>query len=153
CYVEGAPRVIAWFCSRGVLEDLCSLADPSAWTCTSPIRAVSRSRRPVVWRAAQASDGPSCSAVRDEKAPISRARSALALLPFHGCADWLELAIPSMTTQTRRPEAIVVVDDASPSSPREIVERHPTVTLVRSPSRVGPYRLIQQVIEDTSFDT
>ena len=34
----------------------------------------------------------------------------------------------------------------------DAVERHPGVTLLHAPENVGPYRLIQQVMEDTDYD-
>jgi glycosyltransferase involved in cell wall biosynthesis len=55
-------------------------------------------------------------------------------------------------TQTRLPEGIVVIDDGSGKPPVTIVEEFPSVTLLNSPHQVGPYRLIQQVIDDTNYD-
>jgi hypothetical protein len=149
CYVEEPARVLSWSCSRGVLQDLAALAPPSSWNCASPIRAVIASGRPVAWLSCPLAEPKSATA---PDPPISRASRVLAILPFWARDEWLALAIGSLAMQTHRPDAIVVVDDASPVSPRAIVERFPGVTLLRSPTRVGPYRLAQQVIDDTRFD-
>jgi hypothetical protein len=53
--------------------------------------------------------------------------------------------------QTRPPNGIVVIDDASEHPPIDIVAEFPTVTLLASDRNVGPYRLIQQVIEITNY--
>jgi glycosyltransferase involved in cell wall biosynthesis len=45
-----------------------------------------------------------------------------------------------------------VIDDGSDDPPTSIVKEFPKVTLLTSPLNVGPYRLIQQVIEDTNYD-
>jgi glycosyltransferase involved in cell wall biosynthesis len=76
----------------------------------------------------------------------------LAIVPHHRCEPWLEQCLSSLTRQTRPPEAIVVVDDASPAPPSDIVARFPAVTLLRARSNVGPYRMIQSVIDGTAFD-
>ena len=46
----------------------------------------------------------------------------------------------------------MVVDDASPAPPRDIVAGFPTVTLLRARENGGPYRLVQTVIDGTDFD-
>lgn len=74
------------------------------------------------------------------------------LIPYFKCEEWLEQCLDSMVRQTRPPEAIVVLDDASPQPPLGIVKKFPTVTLMRSPENGGPYRLIQSLIDQTQFD-
>lgn len=152
CYVEGPPRALAWHATRGVLEDACRLATPASWDATTPIRAVARSGRSLAWLSPPVANRAARSRVTDGGAPIARGRSVLAVVPYYADDRWLALSIASLTQQTRRPDAIVVVDDASPVSPRPILERFADVTLVRSPARVGMFRLLQQVIEDTRFD-
>jgi hypothetical protein len=76
----------------------------------------------------------------------------LALIPHFECEEWLEDALASLTSQTRQVDAIVVIDDASDRPPVDIVERHPAVTLLHADRNVGPYRLVQQVIEETDYD-
>lgn len=45
-----------------------------------------------------------------------------------------------------------MVDDGSPVPPAKIVAEFPSVTLLTAPATVGPYRLVQQVIQDTVYD-
>ncbi|MEA2272396.1 MAG: hypothetical protein QOI98_1104, partial [Solirubrobacteraceae bacterium] len=78
--------------------------------------------------------------------------SVLALIPHFKCEEWLDDCLESLERQTRPLDGIVVIDDCSDSPPVHIVERYPSVTLMHAAENVGPYRLIQQVIEDTSYD-
>ncbi len=75
--------------------------------------------------------------------------TVLALVPHFRCERWLDHCLSSLVGQTRPPDGIVVIDDASPSPPLDIVRRHRNVTLLRAARNVGPYRLVQQVIDDT----
>jgi glycosyltransferase involved in cell wall biosynthesis len=54
--------------------------------------------------------------------------------------------------QTHPLDAIVVIDDASAVPPIDIVRAFPSVTLLVAETNVGPYQLIQHVIEKTRFD-
>ncbi len=92
---------------------------------------------------ARSSEGP---------AKLSPRSRVLALVPHFNCEQWLGQALDSLLGQTRPPNAIAVLDDASTNSPLEIVRKYPTVTLLRSPENVGPYRLLQTVIDQTAFD-
>ena len=76
----------------------------------------------------------------------------LVLVPYYNCEQWLEQCLDSLVNQTHAPRAIAVLDDASTKPPLEIVKRFPKVTLLRSAENVGPYRLLQSVIEQTGFD-
>jgi glycosyltransferase involved in cell wall biosynthesis len=80
--------------------------------------------------------------------------SVLAVIPHYRCEQWLGDAIESLLDQTRPPEAIVVVDDASPgpSTVTAVVARYPQATLLRADANVGPYALVQQVIDATGYD-
>jgi glycosyltransferase involved in cell wall biosynthesis len=80
--------------------------------------------------------------------------TVLALIPHHGCEQWLDDAITSLLDQHRRPDGIVVIDDASPDvdAVARIVRRHPEVALLHADRNVGPYALIQQVIDQTGYD-
>ncbi len=76
----------------------------------------------------------------------------LALVPHFNCEQWLGQCLDSLLGQTRPPNAIAVLDDASTNAPLEILHQYPTVTLLRSPENVGPYRMLQTVIDQTGFD-
>jgi hypothetical protein len=144
------PRMLPWHCSRGVLDDLVAHSNPFDWSSTSPIRALTKTRRRVSWQSARVAEEEPVSPV--SRPTVSMTSRVLAIMPHYECDEWLYLALASLTNQTRPPDAIVVVDDGSRSSPREVVEEFPEVTLLRTPIHVGHYRTTQQVIDDTDFD-
>ena len=76
----------------------------------------------------------------------------LAIVPHYRCEEWLGQCLRSLTRQTRPPQAIVVVDDASPTPPHDVVRQFAGVTLLRARENVGPFRLVQTVIDRTQFD-
>ncbi|MCI0582294.1 MAG: glycosyltransferase, partial [Chloroflexi bacterium] len=76
----------------------------------------------------------------------------LAFVPHFNGHRWLEQCLESLARQSRPPDAIVVVDDHSASSPAQIVGRFDGVTFLRASTNVGPYRLLQQIVRDTDCD-
>jgi len=80
--------------------------------------------------------------------------SVLALIPHHDCEEWLADALESLLAQTRPLDGIVVIDDASTdlAGVTRIVGRYPRVTLLASDRNVGPYALVQQIIDETGYD-
>lgn len=100
------------------------------------------------------SPGSSVSAPRSTEGEIhlSRISRILAIIPHFACEPWLDQALRGLRAQTRPLDGIVVVDDCSPSPPAEIVGRYPEVTLLSSPRRAGPYQLIQEIFDSTSYD-
>ena len=85
---------------------------------------------------------------------LTTVSTVLALIPHHECEEWLAGCLDSMERQSRPLDGIVVLDDASGPPPVEIVERFPNVTLMkaRNDENVGPYRLVQQAIDDHPYD-
>lgn len=85
---------------------------------------------------------------------IHRGASVLALIPHLGCEDWLGDALESLLRQTTPLDAITVIDDASPDDRAllTLAERFPQVTFLASDRNVGPYALVQQVIDGTGYD-
>lgn len=83
---------------------------------------------------------------------LNRSSSVCALVPHYECHAWLADCLSSLLAQTRPLDAIVVIDDASSHPPLDIVSAFPGVTLLVAERNVGPYHLIQQVIEQTQFD-
>jgi glycosyltransferase involved in cell wall biosynthesis len=83
---------------------------------------------------------------------LSRNSSVLTVIPHFKCEPWLGDCLDSLMRQTRPPEGIVVIDDASGEPPIDIVREFPTVTLLESTENVGPYRLSQEVIANTLYD-
>src|SRR5439155_11639166 len=88
----------------------------------------------------------------DGTPPLRRDATVLAVVPHYRCEAWLAQCLRSLARQTRPPQAIVVVDDGSASPPVDLVAGFPGVTLLAAASNVGPYRLVQTVIEQTRFD-
>lgn len=60
-------------------------------------------------------------------------------------------AIRSLLAQTRLPDVIVVLDDASEGFGPETVISHPLISVYRSTENVGPYRLIEWAIRNVPF--
>jgi len=83
---------------------------------------------------------------------ILTSSSVLAVVPHFNCNDYLEQCLQSLVSQTRLLDGIVVVDDGSDVLPVETVKKFKEVTLLKSPLNVGPYRLIQQVINESAYD-
>ena len=146
------PSVLTWCCSRGVLEDLLRLAHPIDWDGAAPIRALQKSRRKVTWLSARLAADPHRRRPPLSATAITRSSKVLAIVPYYACDDWLHLCLGSLTGQTRPPDAIVVVDDASPRAPRDIVAEFDRVTLLRANVHGGQWAALQQVIEQTTFD-
>lgn len=85
-------------------------------------------------------------------AGLRRSSSVLAVVPHRESASWLAGCLDSLLRGTRPPDGIVVVDDASSTPPVDVVRRFPAVTLLAAAENVGPYRLVQAVIEQTGYD-
>jgi hypothetical protein len=83
---------------------------------------------------------------------LTRQSTIAALVPHYHCEQWLDDCLSSLAQQTRPLDAIVVLDDGSPAPPVDIVKAYPHVTLLAAPDNVGPYRLLQQAIDDTDYD-
>jgi glycosyltransferase involved in cell wall biosynthesis len=78
--------------------------------------------------------------------------TVLALIPHFECEQYLDDCLAALTAQTRPLDGIVVIDDVSARAPVDIVRRYPNVTLLQAEENSGPYRLVQQVINDTDYD-
>jgi hypothetical protein len=91
-------------------------------------------------------------ATATQRRPLTRASTVAALIPHYACDEWLGDALETLVAQTRPLDAIVVIDDASDEPPVEVVLRHEQVTLLQADRNGGPYRLVQQVIDDFPFD-
>jgi glycosyltransferase involved in cell wall biosynthesis len=85
-------------------------------------------------------------------AHLRRDSTVLALIPHFKCEDYLDDCLAALVAQTRPLDGIVVIDDASQEPPIGIVRRYPGVTLMSASENSGPYRLVQQVINDTDYD-
>ena len=79
--------------------------------------------------------------------------TVLAVVPYWRCERWLPRCLHSLVNQTRLLTNIVVIDDGSEILPTEIVKAFPEVTLLssRHSPQVGPYRLVQSVVEQVDY--
>jgi hypothetical protein len=76
----------------------------------------------------------------------------LAVIPYYEAEGYLDAAIDSLVKQTRPVQGIVVIDDCSSVAPTKTLEKFPGVTLLRAEENSGPFRLIQEVIDNTDYD-
>ncbi|MEA2305396.1 MAG: hypothetical protein QOH43_2676, partial [Solirubrobacteraceae bacterium] len=97
-------------------------------------------------------DHPRAAGEQPHAPRLHRDCTVLALIPHFECEQYLDDCLAALTTQTRPLDGIVVIDDVSAEPPLEIVKRYPGVTLMRSAENSGPYRLVQQVMNDTDYD-
>ncbi len=95
---------------------------------------------------------PATPAISSIKSTLSKHSRVLAIVPHKDCNLWLETALLSLIHQTRSPDAIAVVDDGSAEFPSEICEKYPQVSLLSSPGGVGPYQIVQSLVEATDFE-
>ncbi len=139
-----------WACTTGTAMDLLkSTASPEEW---SLAQLVNKDIHPLRCRSFSFPT-PSGGTFEGESGPEITTRSkVLAVIPHYKCEPWLARCLESMVRQTRPPDAVVVVDDGSNQPPLDIVKQFPAVTLLRTRENVGPYRIIQQVIQETAFD-
>ena len=74
----------------------------------------------------------------DVPAPSAAPAYVVAIVVTHDATRWLDQALPAVARQTRRPDAVVVVDTGSlDASPRLAAELVPTATIVELGRRVG----------------
>jgi glycosyltransferase involved in cell wall biosynthesis len=83
---------------------------------------------------------------------LHRQSTVLALIPHYQCEEYLSDCLAALSAQSRPLDGIVVIDDASVQPPISIVRQFPGVTLMSATENSGPYRLVQQVINDTDYD-
>ena len=153
-YPEWNCQVHEWFC-RGWLLHRQSLAWPleKGHRFGLSLLAIAHANqgRLIHWRAPSPSTPPPPAPATD-KPPLTQTSRILTLISHYRCEETLAQAINSMVHQSRPPDAIVVMDDASKNPPTDIVAAFPNVTLLRSRENVGPYRLFTKVIQDTDYD-
>ena len=144
---------VAWIASRSIVQSvLPQLNELDNWTVLEVALALERSNIPFRWGAISGSKSELPKQKSGSPVPLTANATVLALVPHYRCETWLHRCLRSLVTQTRLPEGIVVIDDGSGKPPVTIVEEFPSVTLLTAPHQVGPYRLIQQVIDDTNYD-
>ncbi len=83
---------------------------------------------------------------------ICRDSRVLAVITHFGYERWLGECLASIVRQTRPPDGIVVVDDGSTRPPIDVARRFPQVTLLGAAQNVGPYRLLQSLLQCIDHD-
>jgi glycosyltransferase involved in cell wall biosynthesis len=96
--------------------------------------------------------GPLATNNQPPSSGLHQTSSVLAIVPHYKCEPWLSDCLDSLVRQTHPLDGIVVIDDGSGAPPTDIVRQFPAVTLLASSENVGPYRLTQTVIEQTTYD-
>lgn len=105
------------------------------------------------WGAVAVCDGVRAPDRDVAQAPAISARSrVLVAIPHYRGETWLAECLSSVLAQTRPPEAIAVLHDGPEAPPEHIVAQFPGVSLYRSAEQVGPYALVQSLIDQTDFD-
>jgi len=153
---ESAARTVCasgWVAPAEVAKQLLAATPQiSAWSLPNLIAAVEGSGRRWRWASSRIETEelePSFSVQH----PLITTRSrVLAVVPHYGCEEWLAQCLYSLTSQTRPPDNIVVVDDGSGKPPREIVRIFPEVTLLSTPANIGPENILHEVIRVMDYD-
>jgi hypothetical protein len=132
------------------VADLC----PSSLSLLQLADALEQNNFSIRWQSTFATDIPCDDQAQDwvhsaYRWPVEP--TILALIPHWRCEPWLRQCLASLLHQTHALTNIVVIDDASEPPPLEIVRDFSQVTLLTAPARVGPYRLIQSVIDQTDY--
>ncbi len=144
---------VAWIASTGLAQSvLPQLNESDSWNLLEMAQVLEQDSIPFQWGAIRTSQSDVPLPKSDLPVSLTLDFTVLAIVPHYHCEAWLRRCLSSLVTQTRPPQGIVVVDDGSGSPPVTITEEFPNVTLLASPFNVGPYRLIQQVIDDTNYD-
>ena len=142
---------IGWLATGDLLDVLGGQHSPLGGSFLSLADWIHRERLSIEIASARVADDVPAPPTRPAASLNERSR-ILAIVPYFRCEPWLATALASLTSQTRRPDAVVVIDDGSPDPPTDIVEQFAGCTLLVADRNYGPYRMIQQVIADTDFD-
>ena len=118
----------------------------------------------INWQSATGNDSPSNQRRRLRLKLCNRLETfhwpthptVLALVPHWRCEPWLSRCLSSLCQQTYPLTHIVVIDDASKQPPTQLIqklsEQYSTpITLLQSAARVGPYNLVQSVVDRTNY--
>ena len=156
-----APRVtareyeggaIGWLASRYLVDILPALGPTSRWTLSNFAAAARSDGRKFIWPSLPAGPPLAAESAHAGRPEVARQSSVLAIIPHYGCEPWLPECLESLAGQTRRLEGIAVIDDHSGEPPVEITRRFPQVSLLATEENVGPYRIVQEVIDRTGYD-
>jgi hypothetical protein len=145
--------VTAWVASAALLAALRPALGATRLDLHGLIAAIEAQGLQAAFRSAPAfAAGVAPPAAASGPPPLRRDARVLALVPHYACERWLGRCLAALTGQTRPPEAIAVLDDASPEPPRDVVAAFPGVTLLRARENGGPFRTVQTAIAATDYD-
>lgn len=150
-YEEPRPAG-GWIASTSLLRAINGLGPPSNWELMRVASAARREGVSVTWPSPQATLTANELSRVEGHAPLDREAAVLALVPHYRCEEWLAECLEGLVMQSHPLSGIVVIDDGSVTPPTEIVRAFPQVTLLSVAENVGAYRLLQQVIDETSYD-
>jgi hypothetical protein len=152
--VEDSGIARAWLASRIFLSRLSIPLKLSEWSLFNLAANAQEAEQSTRWPSARASaSGVGDLVSRSTGHPtLNRNSPVLALIPHYRCEEWLDACLESLLAQTRPLDGIVIIGDASPHPPIEIARKFPQVTLLTAAENGGPYRLIQEVINNTRYD-
>lgn len=149
---EPDSTIGGWIMSADLARAVLPGLPVSRWHLTELGRVLEEHSESVNWLSSP-NAAPSVALGNADRPPLLTASSrVLAVIPHFACEPWLATSLDSLVRQTRPLDGIVVVDDASAEPPVEICRRFPEVTALQSPENCGPYRLVQQVVEETGYD-
>lgn len=152
-WAEQSFYASGWIATADLLRPLAELSLSSLYKPLQLAAAVCDAGRRMLWTSPRAgAPAPEAAPAPRHTPALNRGSSTLALVPHYRCEEWLGECLESLVTQSRPLAGIAVIDDGSARPPSEIVERFPQVTLLAAERNVGPYRLMQAVIDATDYD-
>jgi hypothetical protein len=140
----------SWIARRDLLDPSGDWGPPDGWH-LRPFLDSGVLHATASWAAVPVRAGPEPRPA-GRTSPLTATSSVLVAIPHHRCERWLAACLRSVVEQTHPPSAIAVLHDGPDEPPRDIVARYPGVSLYRSPVRVGPYALVQALLDRTRFD-
>lgn len=82
---------------------------------------------------------------------MNRPRVAI-LMAVHDAESWLPRVLASVAAQTRPPDEVLVMDNASADATRELLASYPFVTVVPSEENVGFWAAFERLLPRTAAD-
>lgn len=146
--------VEGWIMSAALAQSTLTIRpDPADWRLPAIYRTLRSRNANVRWFSGEVDDSEETFVGAVSASRLTRRSSVLAVVPHFNCQPWLQQSLQSLMVQTRGPDGIVVIDDASPQPPVGICEAFPEVSLLRSDENVGWCRILQTVIQRSAYDS
>ena len=146
--------VEGWIMSSALAQSALKFeSDPADWRLPAIYRTLRGRNVRVRWFSGESDETEDALVGVASASRLTRRSSVLAVVPHFNCQIWLRQCLESLVVQTRSPDDIVVVDDASPQPPLDVCEAFPEISLLRSDENVGWCRILQTVIERSAYDS